>query len=79
MSVPEMVFGGDPPVHERPYRPYLYPPEPVRRRRIVTTKDEVQVLEDGTEIRLPVEERPAPKTITRITTFGVEHVEEDNR
>ncbi|MGH3887919.1 MAG: hypothetical protein ACRDSZ_15385 [Pseudonocardiaceae bacterium] len=52
----------------RPYR-QLYPPERVNRRRIVTTKDEVQIDEAaGTEIRLPVEQRPPQRTkrITRV-------------
>lgn len=40
----------------------------------MSTKDEVQIDEDGNETRLPVEERP-PKRIRRLTTFGWEEVE----
>ena len=66
--------------YSHPYRSNR-PPEPTTRRRIVTTKDEVQILEDDTEIRLPVEDRQ-PAQITRITSFGVdvdvvEYVRED--
>lgn len=61
----------------RPYR-QIYPPEPTTRRRVVTTKDEVQIDEAaGTEVRLPVEDRP-PQKITRTTTFGTEVIEVDD-
>lgn len=81
MSIPEMAplnpepFGGSY-VHERPYR-QLYPPEPVTKRHIVSTKDDTFIDEHGTETRVPVEERP-PKRITRITTFGVEVIDLDH-
>lgn len=44
----------------------------------MSSKDEVQVLADGTEVRLPVEERP-PQRITRVTSFGVEVIDASDR
>lgn len=62
---------------ERPYR-QLYPPEPVTKRHIVSTKDDTYIDETtGTVVRVPVEERP-PQKITRITSCGVEEIEVDD-
>lgn len=82
MSVPEMAplnpepFGGD--GHSRPYRLNLYPPEPVRRRHTVSTKDDAYVDADGTETRVPIDERPA-RRVKRITSFGVEVIDASAR
>lgn len=70
---PDAWGGGD----DRPYRPYLYPPEPVRKRHIVTTKDDTYIDENGDVVRVPIEERPAKRTrkVRRFTSFGVEEVD----
>lgn len=60
---------------DRPYR-QLYPPEPVTKLHIVSTKDDTYIDETtGTVVRVPVEDRP-PQKITRLTSFGVEYVDE---
>lgn len=57
---------------ERPYR-QLYPPEPVRKRHIVSTKDDVYVDENGAEVRVPVEDRPG-RTETPGPVQGKNHL-----
>lgn len=72
-------FGGG--YNPRPYRPDLYPPQPVTKRHVVTTKDDTYIDENGVEVRVPVEQRPPKRTkrVTRVTTFGIEEIEVDDR